>query len=62
MAPEESMPDLAFLEFLGQFETEQGHWIEPTALLEEEFSQLLQAVSAAAEVQQDSSDQAEAQQ
>jgi hypothetical protein len=36
-------PDLAFLEFLGQFETDSGEWIDPGSLLTEEFGELLDA-------------------
>ncbi len=38
----ETMPDLEFLEFLGQFETDAGEWIEPDSLLTDEFSDLLE--------------------
>lgn len=41
--PIESAPDLEFLEFLGQFETDAGEWIDPDSLLTEEFSGLLEA-------------------
>jgi hypothetical protein len=34
-------PDLEFLEFLGQFETDDGEWIGPTILQAEEFDELL---------------------
>ena len=37
----EAIPDLEFLEFLGQFETDAGEWIEPDSLLTEEFTELL---------------------
>lgn len=36
-------PDLEFLEFLGQFETDAGEWIDPDSLLTEEFTELLEA-------------------
>lgn len=36
-------PDLEFLEFLGQFETDAGEWIDPDSLLAEEFTELLDA-------------------
>lgn len=39
----EDVPDLEFLEFLGQFETDAGEWIDPDSLLTEEFSELLEA-------------------
>jgi hypothetical protein len=39
----EDAPDLGFLEFLGQFETDAGEWIDPSSLLTEEFTELLDA-------------------
>ena len=39
----EDAPDLKFLEFLGQFETDAGEWIDPDSLLTEEFTELLEA-------------------
>ena len=36
----ESAPDL---EFLGQFETNSGEWIDPDSLLTEGFTELLEA-------------------
>ena len=39
----EDAPDLEFLEFLGQFETDAGEWIDPDSLLTEEFTELLNA-------------------
>jgi len=39
----EMAPDLEFLEFLGQFETDAGEWIDPDSLLTEEFAELLDA-------------------
>lgn len=38
-----NLPSLEFLEFLGQFETDSGQWIEPGSLLTEEFGNLLDA-------------------
>ncbi len=29
---EESEPDMALLEFLGEWETEDGEWLDPTSL------------------------------
>jgi hypothetical protein len=40
---ESSLPDLEFLEFLGQFETDNGEWINPASLMTEEFELLLEA-------------------
>lgn len=39
----EDVPDLEFSEFLGQFETDAGEWINPDSLLTEGFSELLDA-------------------
>lgn len=39
----EDAPDLEFLEFLGQFETDAGEWIDPDSLLTEGFTELLEA-------------------
>ena len=39
----ESAPDLEFLEFLGQFETNSSEWIDPDSLLTEGFTELLEA-------------------
>ncbi len=36
-----SEPDLALLEFLGSFETDNGEWIAPDSLLDSNFQQLL---------------------
>ncbi len=43
--PEASLqlPDLEFLEFLGQFETDEGEWIGPSILMAEDFTLLLNA-------------------
>lgn len=38
----DEMPDLEFLEFLGQFETDAGEWIDPGSLQTEELSELLE--------------------
>jgi len=35
------IPDLELIEFLGQFETDSGEWIEPDSLLTENFEDLL---------------------
>ncbi len=35
------IPDLEFLEFLGQFESDNGEWIEPESLLGEGLQELL---------------------
>lgn len=38
-------PDLEFLEFLGQFETDGGEWVGPDNLLGEEFNALFNAAT-----------------
>ena len=40
---EANLPDLEFLEFLGQFETDDGEWVAPGILMAEEFEVLLEA-------------------
>lgn len=40
---ESGLPDLEFLEFLGQFETDNGEWINPASLMTEDFEILLEA-------------------
>lgn len=40
---EPNLPDLEFLEFLGQFETDNGEWVAPGILMAEEFELLLEA-------------------
>ena len=37
MASDEEIPSLLFLEFLGEFETEEGDWINPEELEEMEL-------------------------
>ncbi|MFT4862469.1 MAG: hypothetical protein ACI95C_001690 [Pseudohongiellaceae bacterium] len=39
----DGQPNLEILEFLGQFETDQGNWIAPGELMQEEFKTLLSA-------------------
>ena len=39
----EDVPDLEFLDFLGQFETDADEWINPDSLLTEEFTVLPEA-------------------
>lgn len=48
-----ALPDLEFLEFLGQFETDAGEWIDPDSLQTEELSELLE-LSAAADTDDES--------
>ncbi|MFK7864768.1 MAG: hypothetical protein AB8B95_11145 [Pseudohongiellaceae bacterium] len=36
------MPDLELLEFLGQFATDEGEWLDPDSLLSDEFGELLE--------------------
>lgn len=40
-----NLPDLELLEFLGQFETDSGQWLDPGSLLTEEFGELLDAIT-----------------
>ena len=40
---EANLPDLEFLEFLGQFATDNGEWVAPGILMAEEFKILLEA-------------------
>ncbi len=39
------IPDLEFIEFLGQFETDAGEWIAPGNLLMNEFDDFLEVVA-----------------
>lgn len=43
--PEPEIPDLEFIEFLGQFETDAGEWIAPGNLLMDEFDNFLDMVA-----------------
>jgi len=45
-AQQSILPDLEFLEFLGQFETDSGEWMSPADLVQPDFDQLLQAIDA----------------
>lgn len=38
-----NLPSLEFLEFLGQWETDEGEWLPPEQLVDGEFVQLLDA-------------------
>ena len=38
----EELPSMAFLEFLGEWETDQGEWIDPIELEDEEFARLIE--------------------
>lgn len=51
--PDEAQPDLEFLEFLGQFETDEGEWIPPSSLMSEEFESLLNAVTGQSNLEND---------
>lgn len=37
----EGTPSIEFLEFLGQWETDEGEWIAPQDLADDEFAQLI---------------------
>lgn len=41
---QEETPSIEFLEFLGAWETDEGGWIAPEELADDEFAQLLEAV------------------
>ena len=41
-ATNEEMPSMEFLEFLGEWETEEGEWIDPLELENEEFGRLIE--------------------
>lgn len=43
-APAAAPPPLELLEFLGQWETDDGEWIDPQALEDPELASLLEAV------------------
>jgi hypothetical protein len=38
----EAMPSMEFLEFLGEWETEEGEWIDPVEFENEEFGKLIE--------------------
>jgi len=40
---QEETPSIEFLEFLGEWETDEGEWIAPEDLADDEFAQLLEA-------------------
>jgi len=40
---QDDAPSIEFLEFLGQWETQEGEWIAPEDLANEEFAQLLES-------------------
>ena len=40
---QEEAPSIEFLEFLGQWETDEGEWIAPEELADDGFAQLLEA-------------------
>lgn len=40
----ETMPSMEFLEFLGEWETEDGEWIDPVELESDEFGTLIKSV------------------
>ncbi len=41
----EVIPSVDFLEFLGEWETEEGEWIDPAELENEELGQLIESTS-----------------
>jgi len=40
---QDDVPSIEFLEFLGQWETEEGEWIAPEDLANDEMAQLLES-------------------
>jgi hypothetical protein len=40
-----AMPSMDFLEFIGEWETEQGEWLDPIALENEEIAKLIKTTS-----------------
>ncbi len=42
---EQVQPNLELLEFLGSFATDEGEWLDPNSLLEDEFSSLLGSIA-----------------
>jgi hypothetical protein len=55
-----ALPELQLLEFIGQWETDQGEWLSPEQLMNGEFGQLLES-AAAQSGQSGSADAADAQ-
>lgn len=47
---EDTFPDLELLEFLGQFETDEGQWMPPSSLLADEFELILEATKREPEI------------
>jgi hypothetical protein len=41
----EVLPSMDFLEFIGEWETEEGEWIDPLDLEREETGQLIETIS-----------------
>lgn len=41
----EAMPSIEFLEFLGEWETEEGDWIDPVELEDEEIGKLIEVTN-----------------
>ena len=41
---DEAIPSMEFLEFLGEWETEQGEWIDPVTLEGDEVGKLIETV------------------
>ncbi len=42
---DETMPSMAFLEFIGEWETDEGEWIDPLDLEREETGKLIETIS-----------------
>ena len=41
----QELPSADFLEFLGQWETEDGEWVDPVALEDDEVGELIETVN-----------------
>ncbi len=42
---DEIMPSMAFLEFIGEWETDEGEWVDPLDLEREETGKLIETIS-----------------
>ena len=41
----QELPSTDFLEFLGEWETEEGEWVDPVALEDDEVGELIETVN-----------------
>jgi hypothetical protein len=42
----DNMPSIEFLEFLGEWETDEGDWVDPATLESEEIGELIKTIEA----------------